>query len=530
MRVRATKVAPGTANAYAPRAPHPGEPMTATPPPSPNPDPKARRAAAPIAIGAIILAAGKGTRMRSRLVKVLHPFLGRPMVLHAVEAAFRAGAERVVTVVGHQGDEVKASIDKAFSGWNLGYAEQSEQKGTGHAVMCGMEAVGDAGSVLVIYGDTPLMTPQTLSKMLTSHRQSGATMTVATFENPTPTGYGRIVRERVEAEGGVVQRVVGIVEEADATDEQRTLTEVNAGMCVVKTEALVGALARLTPHNKQGELYLTDVVADLAARGDTVEAYLMADAIEASGINTRLQLATLEEIALTRMRTRWMDRGVSMQDPGSIRIDADVDIGEDTLLGPNVQLLGKTRIGIGCRIDAGAIVDGCELGDFVHIKAYSVLTGSRLATRAEVGPFAHLRPGTELGEKAKVGNFVETKKAKFGPGAKASHLSYLGDCELGREVNVGAGTITCNYDGVDKHKTIIGDHAFIGSDTQLVAPVVVGRHATIGAGTTVTKDVPEGALAVSRSEQRHFEGYYERRRKPREDKKKAERAAKKGGV
>ena len=501
--------------------------MSATQEPPPTPDiktdPKTRRAAAV----AIILAAGKGTRMRSRLVKVLHPFLGRPMVLHAVDSAFRAGAERVVTVVGHQGPDVRATIDKAFSGWNLGYAEQAEQKGTGHAVLCGMEAVGDASNVLVIYGDTPLLTPQTLSKMLTNHRQSGATMTVATFENPTPTGYGRIVRERTA--DTAAGRVVGIVEEADATDEQKALTEVNAGMCVVKTEALIGALARLTPHNKQGELYLTDIVADLAGRGEAVQAYLMADAIEASGINTRLQLATLEEVALTRMRQRWMDRGVSMQDPGSIRIDADVDIGEDTLLGPNVQLLGKTRIGIGCRIDAGAIVDGCELGDFVHVKPYSVVTGSRLATRAEVGPFAHLRPGTELGEKAKVGNFVETKKAKLGAGSKASHLSYLGDCELGREVNVGAGTITCNYDGVDKHKTVIGDHAFIGSDTQLVAPVVVGRYATIGAGTTVTKDIPDGALAVSRSEQRHFEGYYERRRKPREDKKKADKAKTKGG-
>lgn len=494
--------------------------MTATST-TPEPTKPTRKAA----VVAIILAAGKGTRMRSRLVKVLHPFLGRPMVLHAVDAAFRAGAERVVTVVGHQGDDVTNTIDKAFSGWNLGYATQAEQKGTGHAVQCGMEQVGDAHAVLVIYGDTPLMTPQTLSKMLTAHRQSGATMTVATFENPNPQGYGRMVREVVDG----VARVVAIVEEADATEAQKAITEVNAGMCVIRTDALTHALSRLTPHNKQGELYLTDVVADLAKAGERVDGFLMQDAIEASGINTRLQLATLEEVALTRMRQRWMDRGVSMQDPGSIRIDAEVDIGEDTLLGPNVQLLGKTRIGIGCRIDAGAIVDGCELGDFVHIKPYSVVTGSRLATRSEVGPFAHLRPGTELGEKAKVGNFVETKKAKLGAGTKASHLSYLGDCELGRDVNVGAGTITCNYDGVDKHKTVIGDGAFIGSDTQLVAPVEVGRNATIGAGTTVTRNVPEGALAVSRSEQRHFEGYYERKRKPREDKKKAEKAAKKGG-
>ncbi|MBL8787593.1 MAG: bifunctional UDP-N-acetylglucosamine diphosphorylase/glucosamine-1-phosphate N-acetyltransferase GlmU [Deltaproteobacteria bacterium] len=470
-------------------------------------------------IVATILAAGKGTRMRSRLVKVLHPFLGRPMVLHLVDAAFRAGVDRVVSVVGHQAAEVESAVAGAFRGWNLGFAHQTEQRGTGHAVASALSELGDAGTVLVIYGDTPLLRSQTLAQLLTAHRKEGHAMTVATFRAADPTGYGRIVRD---ASG---DRILRIVEHADATPEERQINEVNAGICAIRRDLLEPALARLEPHNKQGELYLTDVVELLATSGEHVAAYTIADPVEASGINTRAQLATLEEIALQRMRLTWMDRGVSMQDPGSIRIDAEVDIGEDTLLGPNVQLLGKTRIGHGCRIDAGALLDGCELGDFVHIKAYSVAAGSRLATGAEIGPFAHLRPGTELGEKAKVGNFVETKMAKIAAHAKASHLSYLGDCEIGRDVNIGAGTITCNYDGVDKHKTIIEDEVFIGSDTQLVAPVRVGRRATIGAGTTVTRDVPEGSLVVTRSEARTILGYYDRHRLPRLEKKRAQRAA-----
>lgn len=471
-------------------------------------------------LAACILAAGKGTRMRSRLVKVLHPFLGRPMVLHAVDAAFRAGADRVVTVVGHQADEVRRAIEATFPSWNLGFALQSEQRGTGHAVQEALPALMGAGEVLVLYGDTPLLQSRTLAQLLQSHREGARAMTIATFVAADPAGYGRVVRD----EAG---RVLRIVEHADASEDERRITEVNAGMCVIKGALLSDALAALTPHNAQGELYLTDLVAHLAPQG--VGAFLIADPIEAQGINTRAQLAQLEEIALGRMRLTWMDRGVSMQDPGSIRIDADVDIGEDTVLGPNVQLLGRTRIGQGCRIDAGALLDGCELGDFVHVKAYTVAHHARLATGVEVGPFAHLRPGTELGERAKVGNFVETKQARLGPHSKASHLSYLGDCEIGRHVNVGAGTITCNYDGVDKHKTVIEDGVFIGSDTQLVAPVRVGKNATIAAGTTVVHDVPEGALALARSAQRDVADYYERHRKPREDKKKAAREAARQG-
>lgn len=461
-------------------------------------------------ITALVLAAGKGTRMRSQLAKVLHPFLGRPMILALVEAAFRAGVDRVVPVVGHQAELVEKSVSGAFPGWSLGFAVQAEQKGTGHAVQVGLAQARESRWVLVIYGDTPLLSPRTLAALIEQHKRSGDALTIASFRADDATGYGRIVR----GPDGAVRR---IVEHADATDDERAIAEVNAGMCIGNRDALVAALADLAPHNAQGELYLTDVVQKLTHAGTPVGVYALVDPIEAAGVNTRAQLTDLEEVALRRIRALWMDRGVTMQDPGSIRIEREVEIGQDTLLGPNVQLLGKTRIGSGCRIDAGAILDGCDLGDSVHVKAYCVATSARLATGSEIGPFAHLRPGTELGEKAKIGNFVETKKAQIGARSKASHLSYLGDCIVGRDVNVGAGTITCNYDGFDKHVTVLEDGVFVGSDTQLVAPVRVGRNATIAAGTTVTSDVPEGALALARTPQTNKEGYWERRRKPREE-------------
>jgi len=461
-------------------------------------------------ITALILAAGKGTRMRSQLAKVLHPFLGRQMILTLVEAAFRAGVDRVVPVVGHQAERVERAVKHAYPSWSLGFAVQADQRGTGHAVQVGLGEAGEARYVLVIYGDTPLLAPRTLAALIEQHKRSGDDLTIATFRADDPTGYGRILR----GPDGAVRR---IVEHADATEDERAITEVNAGMCIGTREALATALADLAPHNAQGEIYLTDVVQKLTHAGTPVGCFTLNDPIEAAGVNTRAQLTDLEEVALRRLRALWMDRGVTMQDPGSIRIEREVEIGQDTLLGPNVQLLGRTRIGTGCRIDAGAILDGCEIGDGVHVKAYCVATGARLATSVEIGPFAHLRPGTVLGEKAKIGNFVETKKAKIGARSKASHLSYLGDCEIGKDVNVGAGTITCNYDGFDKHVTVLEDGVFVGSDTQLVAPVRVGKNATIAAGTTVTADVPEGALALARTPQTNKEGYWERRRKPREE-------------
>ena len=467
-------------------------------------------------LAACILAAGKGTRMRSRLVKVLHPFLGKAMVLHLIDTAFRAGAERVVTVVGHQGHEVRQQIEAAYPGWELAFVLQAEQRGTGHALREALPALAGAADVVVLYGDTPLLQASTVAQLVLRHRAGGNAMTIATFHTAEATGYGRIVR----AEDG---RVLRIVEHADASPDELRLDEVNAGVCVIRGEPLAQALAALAPHQAQGELYLTDLVEGLAERG--VGAFVLADPIEAQGINTRAQLARLEEVGLDRLRQAWMDRGVSMQGPASIRIEAQVDLGEDTVLGPGVQLLGRTRIGQGCRIDTGAQLDDCELGDFVHVKAYTIASHARLATGVAVGPFAHLRPGTELGEEVKIGNFVETKKARFGPRSKASHLSYLGDCDIGKDVNVGAGTITCNYDGVEKHRTVIGDGVFVGSDTQFVAPVSIGSNATIAAGTTVVSDVPEGALVLTRCPQKHVADYYARRRKPRED---AKRAAREG--
>ncbi|MFO0750181.1 MAG: bifunctional UDP-N-acetylglucosamine diphosphorylase/glucosamine-1-phosphate N-acetyltransferase GlmU [Myxococcota bacterium] len=460
-------------------------------------------------LSALILAAGKGTRMRSHVAKVLHPFLGRPMVLALVDTAFRAGVDRVVTIVGHQEEVVRKKVSHAFPSWDVRFATQAEQKGTGHAVQCGLAEAGPAKSILVIYGDTPLLAPKTLAALIDQHRRSGDVLTVTTFRTADAAGYGRIVRTA----DGAVRR---IVEHADASDDEKKIDEVNAGMCIAQRDVLAAALADLAPHNAQGEIYLTDIVQKLTHRGEQVGSFTLADPIEAAGVNTRAQLTALEEVALQRLRALWMDRGVTMQDPSSIRIEREVEIGSDTVLGPNVQLLGKTRIGHFCRIDAGAIVEACDIGDHVHVKPYCVATGARLGSGSEIGPFAHLRPGTVLGEKAKIGNFVETKKADIGARSKASHLSYLGDCVIGRDVNVGAGTITCNFDGFEKHQTVLEDGVFVGSDTQLVAPVRVGKNATIAAGTTVTADVPEGALVLSRAPQSLKAGYYEKRRKPRE--------------
>lgn len=463
---------------------------------------------------AIVLAAGKGTRMRSHLPKVLHTFLGRPMLFPPVDAALRAGVDRVVVVVGHGASDVREQLTAAFPGWPIAYASQSEQRGTGHAVQCGLGAAGEVDEILVLYGDTPLLTSKTLAALLDAHRKSGAAYTVSTFRADDPKGYGRIVRDP----NGNVRR---IVEEVDASPEERAITEVNAGLAVASREVLAKTIGDLVPHNAQGELYLTDVVGALAARGKKVAAFLLPESIEAAGINTRSQLAGLEEVALGRVRNLWMDRGVSMRGAPTIWIDGEVEIGEDTTLGPRVQLLGKTRIGRGCRIDAGVILDHCEIGDGVHVKPYTVAAYSRMASQCVVGPFAHLRPGTVLGESVKIGNFVETKQASFGAHSKASHLSYLGDCEIGRDVNIGAGTITCNYDGFDKHVTTLEDGVFVGSDVQFVAPVTVHKNAVIAAGTTVVADVPEGALASARTPQTNREGYYERRRKPREEAKRA---------
>jgi bifunctional UDP-N-acetylglucosamine pyrophosphorylase/glucosamine-1-phosphate N-acetyltransferase len=466
---------------------------------------------------AIILAAGKGTRMRSTRPKVLHAFLGRPMLFGPLDAAVRAGADEVVVVVGHQADAVRKAVEKSFPGWPIKFAVQTEQRGTGHAVQCALPVVENADELMVLYGDTPLVSATTLRNMLKLHRSGANALTLSSFVARDPTGYGRIVR-------GDDGRVTSIVEHADASPAERAILEVNAGICVASAPALRKALGDLAPHNAQGEIYLTDATAFLARLGQKVDALVLPDADEVRGVNDRAQLAELEEIVLRDIRRSWMERGVSLHAPHTIRIDATVDIGEDTTIGQGVQLLGRTRIGRACRIEAGSVLVDCELGDAVRILPYTVAERATIASQATVGPFAHLRPGTELGEKTKIGNFVETKKARFGSGSKASHLSYIGDAIIGRDVNIGAGTITCNYDGVDKHETVLEDGVFIGSDTQLVAPVRVGANAVIGAGTTVTRNVAPGALAVTRAPAKEIADYYTRYVLPKKQRKAAEEA------
>jgi bifunctional UDP-N-acetylglucosamine pyrophosphorylase / glucosamine-1-phosphate N-acetyltransferase len=451
-------------------------------------------------LGAIVLGAGLGTRMRSARAKVLHELGGLPLVRYPLAALSALDPARVVLVVGHQAEDVRrAAADAGLR--ELHIAVQPEQKGTGHAVLCAAPAFADfAGDILVLYGDVPLIHVGTLRSLVDTHRRERADLTLATMYFPDPTGYGRIVR-------GPDGRVTGIVEERDATDAERAITEVNPGLYVVRSDALFPSLRELRPDNSQGELYLTDVVG-LAARGGRRIATLTGAAPdELAGVNTRAELARMEAILKSELVERWMAAGVTFEDPATVYIGPEVTIGPDTVIGPNVQLRGKTRLGAGCRVDGTAYLVDTVLGDRVHVLFACVAEGAEVADDARVGPFARLRPGTRLGERVHVGNFVETKQAALGAGAKANHHAYLGDCEIGPESNVGAGTITCNYDGFRKHRTTIGARVFIGSDTQLVAPVTLADDVYVGAGTTVTRDVASGALVVSRVPQRQIPGW-----------------------
>ncbi len=462
------------------------------------------------AIVAVVLAAGRGTRMRSDRVKVLHPVLGRTMVAWPVEAALGAGADRVAVVVGPDGQPVRDALEAELPGRRLDFSVQAEPRGTGDAVRAAKAAIAEAREVLILCGDTPALNAETLRELLAAHEASGAALTVLSFRLVDPTGYGRIVRD----EAGGVRR---IVEHRDASEAERAIDEVNAGIYVVRRDVLLGSIDRIGSDNAQGEVYLTDVVELAAAAGHAVQAHLLGEPWRVSGINTRAQLAELEEAMLADRRRRLMESGVTLQTPESIRIEGPVEVGRDTIIGPGVQLLGGTRIGDNVRIDAGCVLRDVVVSDGAHLLPYVVAEDTHVGAGATAGPFTHLRPGTVLGACAKAGNFVELKKAVIGDGSKVNHLSYLGDCSVGHRVNIGAGTITCNYDGTNKYRTIIEDEVFIGSDTQLVAPVRLGRRSTVAAGTTVTRDVPEGALVLSRIAQTVHEHYDERHRKPRED-------------
>ena len=437
----------------------------------------------------VILAAGKGTRMRSSLPKVLHPVAGRPMVSHVIDTAHQLGAEAIHLVYGHGGELLQQRLTDAQVTWVL----QAEQLGTGHAVAQATPAIPDDAQVLVLYGDTPLITAATLEQLLAVQPAGGIGLLTVNLVNPT--GYGRIVREN--------GAVVGIIEQKDASAEQLAISEVNTGVLVAPAAKLKQWLAGLTCQNAQGEYYLTDVIGAAHRDGAAIATAQPAEAAETEGANNRLQLAALERFYQRREADRLMLEGVTLLDPARFDLRGSLVCGEDVILDTNVIIEGQVELGHRVRIGTGCVLKDCVIADDSVISPYTVIESSKLARATTVGPFARLRSGSVLGEEAHVGNFVEIKNASLGFGSKAGHLSYLGDSEIGADVNIGAGTITCNYDGANKHKTIIEDNVFVGSDTQLVAPVTVRKGATIGAGTTVTREVGENELVITRVPQRH---------------------------
>ncbi|WP_426748954.1 bifunctional UDP-N-acetylglucosamine diphosphorylase/glucosamine-1-phosphate N-acetyltransferase GlmU [Myxococcus faecalis] len=463
------------------------------------------------ALSAVVLCAGKGTRMKSKKAKVLHAILGKPLCAYPLKRALELGATSVVPVVGHQAESVEKEVRALFPQAPLTFALQREQRGTADAVRSAEEALkGFSGRVLILYGDVPLLRKETLASLLAAHDAAGGVLAMVTTVLEDPTGYGRVLRE-----GG---RVTRVVEQKDASPEQRAVKECNAGIYSVDAAFLWKALAEIKPNNAQGEYYLTDLV-ELAARQGPVGT-VVADATETAGVNDKVELAARAKVLQRRINDAHMRAGVTLHDPDTTFIEEDVVVGSDSEVGPGVSLTAGSVIGEGVVIGPGCVVSASTVADGSVLKPYSVLEEAKVGVRNVIGPFARLRPGTELAEDVHLGNFVETKKAQIGKGSKANHLTYLGDARIGAGCNIGAGTITCNYDGVNKSLTQLGDGVFIGSDTQLVAPVQVGDGAYVGAGTTVTKNVPPGSLAVSRAPQVTKEGWVAA--------KKARRAAKGG--
>lgn len=452
-------------------------------------------------LSAVVLCAGKGTRMKSDKAKVLHPILGRPLCAYPISRAFEVGAARVVAVVGHQADAVTSAVSQQFQGSQVLFALQKEQRGTADAVKSAREQLsGFNDPVLILYGDTPLLRKETLDALLAAFRSSKGKLALISMQMQNPQGYGRIVRE-----GGQVAR---IVEQKDCTPDQARITECNAGIYIVAADFLWRALDQVQPHNAQGEYYLTDLVEMAAKESGTGEiASVTCDVGETAGVNDKAELAACAKVLQERINTRHMKAGVTLLDPATTWIADDVTIGPDTEIGPMVSLHAGTRIGAKVTIGQGCVLSHTLVAEGTEVKPYSVFEDAEVGKGCIIGPFARLRPGSQLAEGVHIGNFVETKKTLIGKGSKANHLAYLGDAEIGAGVNVGAGTITCNYDGKNKFKTVLEDGVFIGSDTQLVAPVRVGQGAYVGAGTTVTRDVPPMSLAVSRTPQTVKEGW-----------------------
>jgi bifunctional UDP-N-acetylglucosamine pyrophosphorylase / glucosamine-1-phosphate N-acetyltransferase len=453
----------------------------------------------------LILAAGLGTRMKSELAKVLHQVAGRSLIAWAVDNARAAGAGRVVAVLGHQADAVRAQLDARYGAGAVEVALQTEQRGTGHAVQSALPALAsepDDRIVVILTGDAPLLQPSRVAALIDACAQSRAGLALLSTRPDVPMAYGRLVRDG----GGALQR---IVEHADASEAERAIEEMNAGFYAVRLRHLRAGLGQLRDDNAKRELYLTDLAAQAHERGGA--AVIEAPFAEVAGINDRFDLARTDAVARRRINDGWLAAGVTLVAPELTFIDADVGpIGKDTWIAPNVCLRGKTRIGERAMIDVGCVLTDVAVDADAHLRPYSIATESELGPRAQLGPFTHCRPGTRLDDGAKLGNFVETKKTHMMAGAKANHLAYLGDASVGAKANIGAGTITCNYDGFNKYRTTIEAGAFIGSDTQLVAPVTVGKNAYVGAGTTVTKDVPRAALALTRVKQANVEGWADR--------------------
>ena len=457
----------------------------------------------------VILAAGKGTRMKSERPKALHEVAGRPMVDYVIRAAQPLSPRSITVVVGHLDKLLRGGLGR-YPG--LTFVTQEPQLGTGHAVLQTASVLeGRTGILLLLSGDVPLLKRHTLETLVDKHRESGAAATVLTALVDHPYGYGRIARVK-----GKVSR---IVEERDASPAQRAIKEINSGVYVFSLGPLFEALRRLATGNAQGEYYLTDLVSAYRRRRLGVETVVVEESNEIRGINSRSELAEASRIVRQKKNEELMAAGVTIEDPATTYVDEDVVVGADTVIHPGVHLEGKTQVGRACEIHSGVRIINSTLDDGVTVQNFCVINGGKLATGVSVGPFVHIRPDTELRESVRIGNFVELKKSVVGKGTKAGHLSYLGDALIGEGVNVGAGTIVCNYDGKKKHQTVIEDGVFIGSDSQLVAPVTIGRGAYVGSGSTVRENVPAGSLAVSAGKQRNIEGWVGKRKEEVESKK-----------
>jgi bifunctional UDP-N-acetylglucosamine pyrophosphorylase / glucosamine-1-phosphate N-acetyltransferase len=455
-------------------------------------------------IAIAIMAAGKGTRLKSKYPKVLHEVGGKPLLAHVVAAATAVvPAKDVYAIIGHEAELVRKAVEHT----GINFVVQSEQRGTGHALMVARDALARYEQVLVLSGDAPLITHETIGRLSDFHVGKKAAMTLLSAELSDPTGYGRVIRKSAKSD-----EVKAIIEEKSANASQKKIREINSGFYAFAVKALYDRIGELKTDNAHREYYLTDMAGVFTKAKFRVIALKTANAAEILGSNTRAEMMEIDALVRMAKCRQIMAAGASIFFPQTCVIDADVEVGTDTIIEPFVQLLGRTRIGSECLIRSYSVIQNSEIGDGVTVKPGSILDDARVGPGAIIGPYSHLRPGSEIGEGAHVGNFVETKKVKLGRGSKANHLTYLGDAEIGAGVNVGAGTITCNYDGVHKHKTEIGDNVFVGSDSTLVAPVKIGRGAYIGAASCVTEDVPEDALALGRARQTTKEGWAKAKR------------------